>query len=436
MEVWFLLVTAFSLLRTLETASPSVDNSPPQIHHGWNYPPDHNEEEIRNKVHNWNENSGTNIWEHSGLKEGDIMEQAHTKGRNVVKSRKINWPHGIIPFILQPGMNSGEKKAVQRGMEWVMERSCIKFRPYRSGDKDYVHLMYNLTGCWGYVGRQGGGQVISLQRHACFIPGSVAHELLHATGFHHEQSAPNRDEYVFINYTNVEKGKKHQFQKYSSNVVTDYGVGYDYDSLMHYSRKAFSKNGQDTIIPYQPGVEIGQKSHISEKDYEKLNFKYCNKTVEEMEHEEHTTQSIRPTSGPRPGTVVKPDSSGPNNNRPGGNSNRPNGGSGGNRPGGNRPESSGGRPGSGGNRPENSGSRPGGNRPGSGGNRPENSGGRPGGNRPGSGGNRPENSGGRPGGNRPENNRPGNGGNRPGGNRPENSGGRPGGRPPPTRRPN
>ncbi|CAB3369740.1 Hypothetical predicted protein [Cloeon dipterum] len=303
MEVWFLLVTAFSLLRSLETASPVVDNSPPQIHHGWNYPPDHNEEEIRNKVHNWNENSGTNIWEHSGLKEGDIMEQAHTKGRNVVKSRKINWPHGIIPFILQPGMNSGEKKAVQRGMEWVMQRSCIKFRPYRSGDKDYVHLMYNLTGCWGYVGRQGGGQVISLQRHACFIPGSVAHELLHATGFHHEQSAPNRDDYVFINYTNIEKGKKHQFQKYSSNVVTDYGVGYDYDSLMHYSRKAFSKNGQDTVIPYQPGVEIGQKSHISEKDYEKLNFKYCNKTVEEMEHEEQTTQSIRPTSGPRPGTV-------------------------------------------------------------------------------------------------------------------------------------
>ncbi|MGF2339117.1 M12 family metallopeptidase, partial [Acinetobacter baumannii] len=31
-------------------------------------------------------------------------------------------------------------------------------------------------------------------------------------------------------------------------------------------RFAFSKNGQPTIIPLVDGVEIGQRTHLSEKD--------------------------------------------------------------------------------------------------------------------------------------------------------------------------
>ncbi|XP_059469067.1 zinc metalloproteinase nas-14-like [Neocloeon triangulifer] len=255
----------------------------PPIHHGWYYPDDYDHEAVTNDLMDWHPDDVGNQWELSGLKEGDIMElpdeyDENHRGRNVVRSNKINWPNGVIPFILQPGMNKGEKRAVQKGMDWITQNSCIRFRPYRDGDPDYVHIMYNLTGCWGHVGRLGGGQVISLQRHACFIPGTVAHELLHATGFHHQQSASDRDEYVHINFTNVKPGKEHQFVKYSAREVTDFGVGYDYSSLMHYSRTAFSKNGQDTIIPYEPGVEIGQKRFISNKDIEKLNRKYkCKK---------------------------------------------------------------------------------------------------------------------------------------------------------------
>lgn len=42
---------------------------------------------------------------------------------------------------------------------------------------------------------------------------------------------------------------RHNFRKYDSLSVSDFGVGYDYDSVLHYSRKAFSSNGQDTLVP-------------------------------------------------------------------------------------------------------------------------------------------------------------------------------------------
>ena len=42
---------------------------------------------------------------------------------------------------------------------------------------------------------------------------------MHAVGFFHEQSRPDRDEHVTINLGNVVKGMKHNFMKYSLNQV-------------------------------------------------------------------------------------------------------------------------------------------------------------------------------------------------------------------------
>lgn len=93
------------------------------------------------------------------------------------------------------------------------------------------------------------GQVLNLNSPGCVHHGVVLHELMHAIGFYHQQSASDRDDFVQIKWENIANGREHNFNKYNSSIVTDFGIPYDYNSVMHYSGKAFSKNGDVTIEP-------------------------------------------------------------------------------------------------------------------------------------------------------------------------------------------
>lgn len=74
-----------------------------------------------------------------------------------------------------------------------------------------VQICINLIiffSCFSYVGQVGiiAAQVISLPAE-CHTYATVLRELGHAIGFHHEQIRPDRDNYVQINYHNIDPGK-------------------------------------------------------------------------------------------------------------------------------------------------------------------------------------------------------------------------------------
>ena len=62
--------------------------------------------------------------------------------------------------------------------------------------------------CWSLIGRVGGEQQISIGV-GCEYKGVVIHEMMHAIGFWHEQSRPDRDKFVEIIYANVINGEFH-----------------------------------------------------------------------------------------------------------------------------------------------------------------------------------------------------------------------------------
>jgi len=117
-------------------------------------------------------------------------------------------------------------------------------------------------------------QALNLAR-GCMSSGTIQHELLHALAFYHTQSDPQRDSYVRIHTENIRPGHEQNFKKLRANGVTNFGLGYDYDSIMHYGPFAFSKNGKPTIVPLKANAKIGEARQLSPKDVETLRRMYC-----------------------------------------------------------------------------------------------------------------------------------------------------------------
>lgn len=159
-----------------------------------------------------------------------------------------------IPYIFE-GIGSVQKTSLDEAIQVFKRLTCVDFIP-RNGESDYVAFIRG-KGCQSMIGRQGGRQEVSLGNQ-CYSVGTVLHEMMHALGFFHEQSRPDRDKYVEILPGNMKEGSEFNFKIY--NFMNTAGKPYDLHSLMHYRRKDFSKNGENTIQAKEdPTMELGNK---------------------------------------------------------------------------------------------------------------------------------------------------------------------------------
>ncbi|CAG7815354.1 unnamed protein product [Allacma fusca] len=228
-----------------------------------------------------------NLEENSDLFEGDIVipieeEQAIEAGEasGGIVGNHFRWPEGIVPYSFSPDFTPTEIRVVEGSMREISEKTqCIRFKP-RVNEKNYIRIEDGL-GCTSNVGMiNEGGQILTLNRPGCVNHGNAMHELVHALGFFHEQSRLDRDNYVTVLTQNINPKRTINFQKYTSREGYDFGVPYDYSSLMHYPESAFQSEaavlqGLKTLVPKRSGVEIGQRRYLSELDTLKIIRMYC-----------------------------------------------------------------------------------------------------------------------------------------------------------------
>jgi meprin B len=66
-----------------------------------------------------------------------------------------------------------------------------------------------------------------------------------------------------------------QFNKYKHNKVDNLGFTYDYQSIMHYGKKTFSRNNLPTIRSIDnPSMPLGRRDGFSPMDIQKMNALY------------------------------------------------------------------------------------------------------------------------------------------------------------------
>ena len=154
----------------------------------------------------------------------------------------------------------------------------------RTTQTDYVNFYFdpsnNSGECEAIVGRAGGEQQVG-GSGGSFNPcalGTILHEMGHTIGLWHEQSRPDRNTYVSVNYNNLIKGSISNFNQIYDNAQET--TLFDYGSIMEYPAFAFSRNGGPAIESIPAGIPLSNLTGYTVADIDGIERLYGNAPTE------------------------------------------------------------------------------------------------------------------------------------------------------------
>jgi len=197
--------------------------------------------------------------------------QLEKDGLPLVLAKPKLWNDGVIPFVIDSSIPSDQKNEILKAVNILNQQTVVKFEEAKS-QEDKILFKSGGTHCYSYVGRIGGTQDLVLSSD-CQAP-QIIHEMLHALGFYHEQSRPDRDEYLQILWENIEQKYFEQFKKMPPLHSSITESQFDYQSIMLYPSYAFSIGPTDPSILTIDGEEYSPLKTLSSGDIEKIRLLY------------------------------------------------------------------------------------------------------------------------------------------------------------------
>lgn len=194
--------------------------------------------------------------------EGDILIDVHSMDHAQANSKKIEkWEDGILPIQFDSSIAPDQRLIFLDACHaWskVARVACIEGQYKNRTVKISAH---SSMGCWALWGM--GRHFLILRRQInlapeCWTQRTLTHEVGHAFGLIHEHQREDRDQYIKIITRNIKNkfllNRRVNFEK-QKRLDTQ---PYDFFSIMHYDRFAFSKNGGETLTPRPPYEAFSQ----------------------------------------------------------------------------------------------------------------------------------------------------------------------------------
>lgn len=188
---------------------------------------------------------------------------------------KKQWGATVPYFVDKTGMTEENVIVIEEAIDQMNKQwgSCVKLIP-RTKEDDYVHVESKANGCWAYMGRIGGKQLLNLGK-GCFEVDTVQHEFLHAIGFDHTHIRSDRDQWVTVDWSKVLPSKVKDLKTLSPG--NNFGLPYDSKSVMQYAARNYCKPefGGSCMKLKSTGEDLGRNNKLSAGDIAMVKKAYC-----------------------------------------------------------------------------------------------------------------------------------------------------------------
>ena len=182
-------------------------------------------------------------WQRAAQPEMPGAPGVRRQGLNAVLNEDMLWPNGVIPYQIRNDVSAGAEANFLEAARRVNLRTNLTFVE-RTSQPDYVRVIPSAdpNACSADVGRDTttAVQFIRTSSNGCRVP-TFMHEMLHTAGVWHEQSRPDRDDFVEILEDNIQTSpidRTGNFDKKTEDEAQGLGA-YNYTSVMHYRPFSF-----------------------------------------------------------------------------------------------------------------------------------------------------------------------------------------------------